>query len=407
MIGTKALTLSRRFSRGDSGAVALTVALALPFVFGVLSLGLDVARVNSVTGQMQTAADAAALAGADTLARDGAVTGTAVCTNARQIAWQNQSWDAGAAAVVRVSVGTWGNGKGDAGYTEIAVCSAGSSGSLEWPDERPPNAIHVLVSRKQAAGNAIDLPFASLFGIGGADRSVEAVARIDAPPERPPSIFVARNGRLALDRGARVDVPDQKITAASRDASAIRLRRGAWLRAKQIATPGAVDARQGGRVDVTKLTGALDAGFMAVPRTATDSRPRRAPASGRLEPAYYDSLRPRGRLTLAPGIYHVASGIQVTEGAELVAGPGVELIVETGDVLLDRGGRVTATGSLQMRIVKGALRLDRGAWLNARPLTVAAQDIALDRGARLVSEPDGRTVEPGTTAAMGSIRLIR
>ncbi len=67
---TKRLTLPGQSGpgRGDSGAVAVVTALCLTVFFGMLALVLDIGHLHVVRGELQNAADAGALAGAQALA---------------------------------------------------------------------------------------------------------------------------------------------------------------------------------------------------------------------------------------------------------------------------------------------------------------------------------------------------
>lgn len=69
LISTRRLTWPGQSSpgRGDSGAVAVVMALCLMVFFGMLALVLDIGHLYVVRGELQNAADAAALAGARAL----------------------------------------------------------------------------------------------------------------------------------------------------------------------------------------------------------------------------------------------------------------------------------------------------------------------------------------------------
>src|SRR5262245_19548983 len=66
------MKLSESAGHGRRGAVAPLVAVSLVFLVGMVAFALDVGRITMVTAELQSASDAAALAGADQL-RDGYV----------------------------------------------------------------------------------------------------------------------------------------------------------------------------------------------------------------------------------------------------------------------------------------------------------------------------------------------
>src|SRR5215212_7612025 len=61
------LSFVRRFSKGERGNVIVMATIALPIIFGMIGLGLDVGRVYYLGHDLQEVADAAALAGAKEL----------------------------------------------------------------------------------------------------------------------------------------------------------------------------------------------------------------------------------------------------------------------------------------------------------------------------------------------------
>lgn len=54
----------RRLTRGDSGSVAVMVAISLVPIFGMMGLAIDVGQLRFAKQRLQMTADAAALAGA-------------------------------------------------------------------------------------------------------------------------------------------------------------------------------------------------------------------------------------------------------------------------------------------------------------------------------------------------------
>ncbi|MCK6449492.1 MAG: pilus assembly protein TadG-related protein [Alphaproteobacteria bacterium] len=86
-IRSKPLTFLDRFFKDRSGSVMLTVSMAAPFVIALVGFGLEAGLLYRIKRAEQTAADAAALAGA--IERGRGETGAVVTTAARNAATAN------------------------------------------------------------------------------------------------------------------------------------------------------------------------------------------------------------------------------------------------------------------------------------------------------------------------------
>ena len=143
------------------GATLLYVLFALAAFCGLVSLAVDYGHVQVVKTQLQTAADAAARAGVNSLA-----SGTASAqNNAVQTAAANI---AGGQKVVLntstdVEFGSW-----DKTFRTFTVLTGSAASSA--------NALRITARRSNAAGNPVKLYFASLFGLNSCDVVVSSTA---------------------------------------------------------------------------------------------------------------------------------------------------------------------------------------------------------------------------------------
>jgi Flp pilus assembly protein TadG len=79
--------MSRR--KSENGQALVIVVLAMPFIFGILGLAIDVGYLEHVKRQMQTAADSAAMAGASEIPYLGSDTGVTISSAALAAAQSN------------------------------------------------------------------------------------------------------------------------------------------------------------------------------------------------------------------------------------------------------------------------------------------------------------------------------
>jgi Flp pilus assembly protein TadG len=143
------------------GAVLIYAMLTMIAFIAMCSLAVDWGRVQFHKTELQTATDAAARAGADGLATNGA----AAIAAAKSIALKNTA--NGTAVTLQTSdieLGVW------------------DSRALTFTlNSTSPNAVRVTARRTVARGNAIPLSFASLIGRSQQDITTQAIA-MRVPP---------------------------------------------------------------------------------------------------------------------------------------------------------------------------------------------------------------------------------
>ncbi|WP_206956444.1 pilus assembly protein TadG-related protein [Trinickia acidisoli] len=163
--------LARRAGR-QRGSIAIYVALLLPIAIGFIALAVDIGRALVVRNQLQNAADAAALAGAEQLQWTNTST-----------TWANATSKATAAVSLNAADGqTLSTGTVTAGYWNLTGSPSGMQSTTITPgtDDRP--AIKVTVSRVAGSnGGPIQTYFAGLIGTKTINVSATAVAAITPP----------------------------------------------------------------------------------------------------------------------------------------------------------------------------------------------------------------------------------
>ena len=154
------------------GAIAVLVALMLVVLMGFTSLAVDLAFGLVVRNELQNAADAAALAGAGWLYRDGAAPNWIVATDAASAA----------IALNQSSHVTLGDGDVQPGYWNVA---SGSSALQVLPAVAGAGdaaAVQVTISRAAGQnGGAVPTFFANVLGIGSMPVTATAIAAVTAP----------------------------------------------------------------------------------------------------------------------------------------------------------------------------------------------------------------------------------
>ena len=161
------------------GGVAIVFAALLPAFVGLIALSVDIAVIATARGQMETAADAAALAGARQLFTDNhLVSGasmsaeiSAAQSSATAVAAANKVLNA--APVIVANPSNSSNGDVVVGYLNPTSYSAAFTNS---GSQSSYNAVQVTVSRNATHGGVIPALFSRLAGSSGTGISDTSVA---------------------------------------------------------------------------------------------------------------------------------------------------------------------------------------------------------------------------------------
>ncbi len=175
-------------------------------IVGVVSLGVDLARVQLVKSQLLTAADAAARNGASGLPQ-----GSATATSLALATAAGNSADGSPVALnaaTDVIVGTWTGG----------IFSAGGAS---------PNAVKVIARRTAATSSAVPLVFGQVIGMPACDVTVSSIAMLAGSyPQRVEGIGnVWLSGMPAGNYGSNGSVPANSPTQAT----GMAIAPGTWI----------------------------------------------------------------------------------------------------------------------------------------------------------------------------------
>jgi hypothetical protein len=158
--------------------------LMLPVFIGFASLAVDTSMIAVTRSQLSTAADSAALAGAQQLATEGRVRGVPTLTaeisasNTQALAFAQDNKALGAIPVLSTNVGNSSNGQIVVGYIDptnpSSMLNTSSSASSQF------NSVQVTLFRDSTHGGPVPTIFGQLMGYHGADVMVQSTATAQA-----------------------------------------------------------------------------------------------------------------------------------------------------------------------------------------------------------------------------------
>jgi Flp pilus assembly protein TadG len=294
------------------------VTVSMVVLIGIVGLALDTGYAVLVGGQLQSAADAAALAGA----RIVAVAPTGAKTVASNVGGMNTA----ARAPVRIDpnvdvvVGTF-----DQGTQRLTAGTAN------------PNAVRVTARRTSAVSSGpVPLFFGAMFGVPTLDMARSATAVVSVS-YNPALIVLDPTGSCSLDVGGGgvVAAAGNSIQVNSSDPAAACFSGSSASSAAYLNVTGGVS---GG----SRFTGTTFTGVPPLPDPlASLPAPPRGPRLGRqsiathttvtLDPGYYDGgIDVQGTLNLKPGIYIIGGTGLSANAHAVISGTGVMLYITDG-----------------------------------------------------------------------------
>lgn len=308
-----------RFFGDRQGAVAIVLALLLPVLVGMITLGVEGGLWFAERRELQTAADSAALAGAWEL-MDGNAAGV---TAAAQIDAARNGFDAVGGASIEVNT------------PPLSGAYVGNA-----------DAVEVLVSRPQT------LLFSALF-MNALTVGARAVAQVGGQGDVCVLALEQFAGSAAEFTGsATVDLTGCGVAANSSSSQALAVSGSATLIADFIQTVGGYDVSGSGVLDVdatrTGTSPIADpyADLMAPAAGACTKTEFKANKTETINPGTYCKgmdITAQANVTFNPGVYIIKGGTVKINGQATVSGTGVTIIL-TGD----------AGGYAQMDINGGA-----------------------------------------------------
>ena len=321
-----------RVLRDERGGTATFVALSLPVLIGAGALGVDVAHLYSVRGELQSTADAAARAGAHQLPNPG---------NARSQALRFADYN---------TPGKHGN---VVGASDIEFGFWDTEGRAFTEGATPFNAIRVVAARESGRGNAVAFALAPIFGISRGDVRVEAIAAITGTPGEDQTLTtdacvlaLADNGTgITVSGTANIDANDCGFAANSAASQAMRATGNARIDIASLhLTGGLSDTRDRVQTIEPPLinTGEriedpfADRNFNDFPSEVSPTADERSRPNGpalQMEPGIYpDGFTFQGAVDMAPGVYVMQGDVRINSQAVVDGMSGVTIVMDNADI---------------------------------------------------------------------------
>ena len=181
---TSMLKSMSHVARSPRGVAALLFGLMLPVFIGFAALAVDTSMVAVARSQLSTAADAAALAGAQQLATENRVRAATTLTteitgaNNQSLAFAQKNSVLGTAPVLSTNVSNAANGEIMVGY--IDWTNPGSALDSSAASTKLFNSVQVTLHRDANHGGVVPTVFAQLMGFAGANVTVSSTATAQA-----------------------------------------------------------------------------------------------------------------------------------------------------------------------------------------------------------------------------------
>ncbi|MDB5302429.1 MAG: hypothetical protein JWO87_4092 [Phycisphaerales bacterium] len=315
------LNPSRNFAalrRRPAGIAIVYVVIIMLALLGIIGLASDTAYIFLVGHQLQNAADAAALAGANQLGFGA----SQAIDDAIDIASKNRA----AGANVQLD------------DTDVEVGNYDRPSATFTPNGSPANAVRVTARRTQGSrGGPVNLIFGPIFNIRTSNVSRQAIAMGKASGVS--LLVLNRNAEPALTlTGAsrqrdKVNISNGGIVVDSGDDDAVDWSGRPVVTADSFSIVG--DDRNFANSNVyTVGTLTLNAPYVADPllALAPPPKPALAKAGSPLNPGYYPNGLPAG--ILRPGIYWVDKGINLSGNQTLDATAGCLIYLHGGGITM-------------------------------------------------------------------------
>jgi Flp pilus assembly protein TadG len=336
--------------RHERGLGLVIVAIVIVVLFGFIGLAMDSGYVQSGAQQLQSAADAAALAGANRIhaeAQSGGSGGTYPVTRQAAVDVAAENLAAGDGVLLDLNTGNTEAG-------DVVVGRWDSDTGTFTATTSSPNAVKVVARRTGSSqGGALDLFFGGLFGAGTSDVSRTSIAAVKSTPY--PYVIVldpSASAALKLGGSAVLDVGDGAVQVNSSDACALKVTGAAAMSATTTSVHGNACANSGAvQGDLAVNADVYPDPFADVLPTTSDwnavktsmSKPLggagKISSNGTYDPGYYPKgmdLSSSTAVTLRPGTYMFGT-LWSQVGGSSVTGSGVTILMDQ-NATIDIGG---------------------------------------------------------------------
>ncbi len=288
-----------RACRSRRGYVMVTILVSLTALLSFLGLGIDVGYEEYVKTRMQTAADAAAVGGAQELRASGA---TNLVAAAKGDAAANGFTDGSNGVAITV------NNPPATGY------STGNS-----------SAVEVLISRN------VPTFFMELIGISSGTVQARAVALLGSGTSCFYALDPAASGAFSVSGGVNVQV-NCGIMVDSSSSTSMSVSGGSTVTAAYIDLTGRDTVSGGSTVSPAPVTGVAASSdpLASLPKPSVGS----CTYTGK-------SVSGGATVTLSPGTY--CAGISISGGSTVTFNPGT-YVIKGGGLSLSGGSTITGSG---------------------------------------------------------------
>jgi Flp pilus assembly protein TadG len=300
----------RTFRRDEAGVIFIIVGLSVPLIFGAAAISVDIGQLLYIQTELQTAADAAALAATDAFDDE---------DEAKSIAVSYAELNMPVAEngdVLNPDDVILGNWDDDAG-----TFSANST---------PTNAVRVTLRRATANDNAVPMYFARLIGFDTRDVEVMAIAFTSLSDDNFCILALDPDGAgaVTLNGTPALTMPNCGLAVASSDDSALIINGNGDLEASEICVTGGSSVGP----QATVNPGVTD-DCSNIPDDPLAELP--APDIGDCDQTNFQITGSNNNVTLQPGVY--CGGITMTGNNNTITLASGEYIIDGGGISINGG----------------------------------------------------------------------
>ncbi len=276
----------RRLAHDRRGGIAVSFAIALPAILAALGIATDFALMTKVRANLQSAADAAAIAGAREIPLAG--------TNTHQVTSAAQSF--AAYALTGESVATKETLAGSNFSVNAAVVGKFSAVKVDISENWTPFFAHVLMA-------------------GVTPITVTATASFEGSNNICVLGLEDKDRSVYLDSNARLTGNDCGVFSNSTDSKGLEVKDGAALRASIVCSAGGTSISKSATVQPHAITDC--------PKVADPLAGRPAPSVGSCDHTNFVFAKNKS-VTLNPGVY--CGGLKLDAAANVTLKPGIYII---------------------------------------------------------------------------------
>lgn len=338
--------MRRKNHRHERGVALIWVVVTFTVLMGMVGLALDTARVLLVAHELQNAADAGALAGAQWVRSD--------AEQARQAA----RTIAAANTAENVSV-TLPDNPSNAEDGKVVVGRFDRETLTFTATTVAPNAVKVIAGRTPGQNGSLPLIFGPIFNVSTSDIERQAIAMVGGGTGAGLiALDGSDKGALTIDGSVTVNVNNGAMVVDSSNSQAMVTNGNPTLNAPQINIVGNADNTTyqvyNGDINPNSSYVPDPLGYLPAPNWSTMTNRGTVSAAGNttgatgLQPGYYPGgitqTATGSTLNLSPGIYVLdGAGLKVT-GGNMNAYGVMFYIKGTGVLDLGGNGTINITG---------------------------------------------------------------